>query len=103
MALQKMRKQLGLSKLLLEETNPNPQWILPEIPPADIYKHKSMFALRASTYYFDSREVLAIPRDGHLHFFPLSPALVEHVPKALEKGYHLLHLGLCQFGVNPLF
>ena len=43
-----------------EEESPQVQWTLPQLSPQQIYKHKSLFGLQASTLFIDKTSVVKV-------------------------------------------
>ena len=58
--------------LVHEETNAKPEWELPTIAPSNVYKHKTKFGLKATTYYFESRSITSIPTSNQAIFLNIS-------------------------------
>ena len=53
-------KMLAHTIIKQEETNPQDQWILPQLSLQQIYKHKSLFSLQASIFFIDKTQIVKI-------------------------------------------
>ena len=89
--------------IIVEEHNPSAKWTIPDIKPEHVYKHKALFALKASTVFLDNRSVASIPSDDQMHYIKLTEILSADKQRSINAGYHFAHLGCVQIGVNPLF
>ena len=101
--LSKLYKSLAHMPIIVEEHNPFAKWTIPHIKLEHVYKHKALFALKASIVVLDNRSIASIPSDDQMHFIKLIEILSADKQRAINVGYHFAHLGCVQIGVNPLF
>ena len=61
--LSKLYKSLAHIPIIVVEHNPSSKWTILDIKLEHVYKHKSPFALKASTIFLDNKSVASIPSD----------------------------------------
>lgn len=80
MLSQSAKKPLYNVRLLAQEYEPDPNWKMPEVPAFDIYDI-SIFQFKATT---------------------LIRYCSVNAPISLGQSVYQIHIGLIQFGINPL-
>ena len=101
--LSKLYKSLAHMPIIVDEHTPSAKWPLLDIKPEHVYKHKALFALKASIVFLHNRSVASIPSDDQMHFVKLTKILSANKQRAINAGYHFAHLGCVHRGVNYLF
>lgn len=92
-------KPLYNSRLLCQEYEPDPNWRMPEIPASEIYD-LPLFQFRATTLIRYCSVNVPISLGQTKYQIPLIQQA--DIDWGLEHGYEYIHIGLIQFGINPL-
>jgi hypothetical protein len=87
------------TRLLAQEYEPDVNWSMPEIEPSKIYD-LPMFKFRATTLIRYCSINVPLSLGQNVYQIPIIKQ--EDIDWGLEHGYKYVHLGLLQFGINPL-
>ena len=93
MALSRLfSKMLAHTVIEQEEVNPQDQWILPQLSQEQIYKHKSLFSLQASTLFIDKTGIVKF-FDSNLddHYIYLLDIVKAALTDKIKTKYKFLH------------
>ena len=85
--------------LVAQEYEPDVNWRMPEIEPSKIYD-LPMFKFRSSTLIRYCSQNVSLSPGQSVYQIPLIQQA--DIDWGLEHGYKYVHLGLIQFGINPL-
>jgi len=92
-------KPLYNVRLLTQEYEPDPNWKILEVPPSAIYDI-SIFQFKATTLIRYCSVNVSISLGQSVFQIPLIQQA--DIDWGLEHGYEYIHIGLIQFGINPL-
>jgi hypothetical protein len=87
------------TRLIAQEYEPNANWTMPEIEPSKIYD-LPMFKFRATTLIRYCSTNVPLSLGQNVYQIPMIQQV--DIDWGLENGYKYVHLGLIQFGINPL-
>ena len=85
--------------IISQEFEPQPNWTLPEIDIDTIYRLPTFQFKSAQLFRFTSVN-LPIFVDQFVYQIPFIKS--EDVQWGIEHGYNDIHIGMIQFGINPL-
>lgn len=92
-------KSLYNTRLITQEYEPDVNWRMPEIEPSKIYD-LPMFKFKASTLFRYCSYNVPLSLGQSVYQIPLIQQ--SDIDWGLEHGFKYVHLGLIQFGINPL-
>jgi hypothetical protein len=92
-------KPLYNVRLLAQEYEPDLNWRMPEVPASDIYDI-SIFQFKATTLIRYCSVNVPISLGQSVYQVPLIQEA--DIDWGLSHGYEYIHIGLIQFGINPL-
>lgn len=87
------------TRLITQEYESDVNWRMPKIKPSKIYD-LPMFKFRASTLFKYCSHNVPLSLGQSVYQIPLIQQ--SDIDQGLENGYKYVHLGLIQFGINPL-
>lgn len=87
------------TRLLAQEYEPDVNWSMPEIEPSKIYD-MPMLKFRATTLIRYCSVNVPLSLGQNVYQIPIIKQ--EDIEWGSEHGYKYVHLGLLQFGINPL-
>ena len=96
---QSSNKPLYNVRLLAQEYEPNPNWKMPQVPASDIYDIP-LFQFKATTLIRYCSVNIPISLGQTKYQIPLIQQ--SDIDWGLQHGYEYIHIGLIQFGINPL-
>lgn len=89
------------SEIVLEESNPHPDWKLPPVSANDVYKKLGVFNLKAYTQVQITESVVKAKLSIN-QMMPITLLQLKDVERARKKGYKFAHIGLVKIGSNAL-
>lgn len=93
------RKDIYNTRLITQEYEPDVNWRMPEIEPSKIYD-LPIFKFCPTTLFRYCSSNVPISLGQTVYLIPLIHQ--EDIEWGLQNGYKYVHLGLIQFGINPL-